>query len=50
MINALTASDRVIIPTQAHFLDTAGLNDTIETFIKVQQSLKSGTENRQISY
>ena len=34
MINALTASERVIIPTQAHFLDTAGLNDTIEIIHK----------------
>lgn len=39
MLNALVASDRVIIPTQAHFLDTAGLNDTIEIIRKVQQSL-----------
>ena len=39
MLNALAASDRVIIPTQAHFLDTAGLNDTIEIIRKVQQSL-----------
>ena len=39
MLNALVASNRVIIPTQAHFLDTAGLNDTIEIIRKVQQSL-----------
>ena len=39
MLNALVASDRVIIPTQAQFLDTAGLNDTIEIIRKVQQSL-----------
>lgn len=39
MLNALVASDRAIIPTQAHFLDTAGLNDTIEIIRKVQQSL-----------
>ena len=39
MLNALVASDRVIIPTQAHFLDTAGLNDTIEIIHKVQKSL-----------
>ena len=39
MLNALVASDRVIIPTQAHFLDTAGLNDTIEIIRKVQHSL-----------
>lgn len=39
MLNALVASERVIIPTQAHFLDTAGLNDTIEIIRKVQQSL-----------
>ena len=39
MLNALVASDRVIVPTQAHFLDTAGLNDTIEIIRKVQQSL-----------
>ncbi len=39
MINALTSSQRVIIPTQAHFLDTAGLSDTIEIIRKVQKSL-----------
>ena len=39
MINALVASNRVIIPTQAHFLDTAALNDTVEIIHKVQQSL-----------
>ena len=39
MLNALVASDRVIVPTQAHFLDTAGLNDTIEIIRKVQKSL-----------
>ena len=39
MLNALVASNRVIIPTQAHFLDTAGLNDTIEIIRKAQQSL-----------
>lgn len=38
MLNALVAPDRVIIPTQAHFLDTAGLNDTIEIIHKVQKS------------
>ena len=48
MINALTASDRVIIPTQAHFLDTAGLNDTIEIIHKVQQSLNPALKQADI--
>ena len=29
MINALVASDSVIIPVQAHFLDAEGLPDTL---------------------
>lgn len=38
MVNALAASDTVIIPVQAHFLDYEGLPDTLEFIRRVRQS------------
>lgn len=38
MINALTTSDQVIIPIQAHYLDAEGLPDTLEIIRRVRQS------------
>ena len=38
MINALTASDCVIIPVQAHYLDAEGLPDTLERVRRVKQA------------
>ena len=36
MINALAASDEVIIPVQAHYLDAEGLPDTLELVRRVR--------------
>lgn len=38
MINALAASDEVIIPVQAHYLDAEGLPDTLELVRRVRAS------------
>lgn len=38
MVNALAASDTVIIPVQAHYLDSEGLPDTLEFVRRVRQS------------
>ena len=38
MVNALVASDTVIIPVQAHYLDSEGLPDTLEFIRRVRQS------------
>lgn len=38
MINALAASDDVIIPVQAHYLDAEGLPDTLELVRRVRAS------------
>lgn len=42
MINALSASDRVIIPVQAHYLDAEGLPDTMDIVRRVKQALNPG--------
>lgn len=41
MINALAASDEVIIPVQAHYLDAEGLPDTLELVRRVRASYQS---------
>ena len=38
MVNALAASNTVIIPVQAHYLDSEGLPDTLEFVRRVRQS------------
>ena len=38
MINALAASDEIIIPVQAHYLDAEGLPDTLELARRVRKS------------
>lgn len=38
MVNALATSDAVIIPVQAHYLDSEGLPDTLEFVRRVRQS------------
>lgn len=38
MINALAASDSVIVPIQAHYLDAEGLPDTLELVRRVRQT------------
>lgn len=41
MINALAASDEVIIPVQAHYVDAEGLPDTLELVRRVRASYQS---------
>ena len=41
MINALAASDEVILPVQAHYLDAEGLPDTLELVRRVRTAYQS---------
>lgn len=43
-INALSASDKVIIPVQTHFLDEKGMHNLIKTIIKLKRHINPRLE------
>lgn len=48
MINALAAADEVIVPVQAHYLDSEGLPDTLDIIRKVRKNYNAGLKIRGI--